>query len=136
MQFYGGDKNWFCMNDMRLHDPFKVYEYGKKMELLDHSTYDWVRAFRPAEESYQPLLKVFKTSINKEPQYKFGVRIPRSVKEALEFDKQNGNNYWAEALKTEIGQINSYETFQLIEEGVKLLDYQRFPNHFVFDVKF
>ena len=99
------------MNDLRLHDPFKVYEYGKKMEILEHSAYDWVRAFRPAEESYQPLLQVFKASINNGPQYKFGVRIPRSVKEALELDKQNGNNYWAEALKTEIGVIISYVTF-------------------------
>ena len=40
------------------------------------------------------------------PQYKFGVRVPRTVKEALELDKQNGNNYWLEALQTEIGQIN------------------------------
>jgi len=111
------------MNDLRLHDPFKVYTYGKKMEILDHSAFDWIREFRPTEESYKPLLQVFKTSINNEPQYKFGVRIPKSVKEALELDRQNGNNYWAEALKTEIGQINSYETFQLIEEGIKLPGY-------------
>jgi hypothetical protein len=35
VKFFGGDKNWFCMNDLRLHDPFKVYQYGKKEIYLD-----------------------------------------------------------------------------------------------------
>ena len=29
------------------------------------------------------------------PRYKYGVKITRKVKEALEFDKENGNNKWA-----------------------------------------
>ena len=33
------------------------------------------------------------------PRYKYRVKIPRNVKEALEFDKENGNNKWAEAMK-------------------------------------
>ena len=31
--------------------------------------------------------------------YKYGVKIPQNVKEALEFDKKNGNNKWAEVMK-------------------------------------
>ena len=124
------------MNDLRLHYPFKVYDYGKRMGILEHSSYNWIAVFRPSEESYQPLLQAYKAIITNEPQYKFGVRVPRTVKEALELDKQNGNNYWLEALQTEIGQINFYETFQLVEDGIKLLGYKRIPYHFVFDVKF
>ena len=124
------------MNDLRLHDPFKVYNYGKRMGILDYSSYSWIEVFRPSEESYQPLLQSYKAVIANEPQYKFGARAPRTVKEVLELDKQNGNNYWLEALQTEIRIINFYEMFKLIEDGIKLPGYKRILYYFVFNVKF
>ena len=33
--------------------------------------------------------------------YKFGVQVPRTVKEALELDKENGNHAWSEAMNIE-----------------------------------
>ena len=37
--------------------------------------------------------------------YKYGVELPRSAKHALEIDKRNGNNKWADAIRTEIMQM-------------------------------
>ena len=45
------------------------------------------------------------------PIYKYGVKIPQNVKEALDFDKENGNNKWAEAMKLEIQFLNDLECF-------------------------
>ena len=47
------------------------------------------------------------------PRYKYGVKITRKVKESLEFDKENGNNKWAEAMKLEIQLLNDMECFEL-----------------------
>jgi hypothetical protein len=74
--------------------------------------------------------------VNNELLYKFGVLVPKSIKEAMELDRKNGNSQWLEALKTEIKQINYYETFKLVLEGEKLKGYKRIPYTFVFDVKF
>ena len=46
------------------------------------------------------------------PRYKYGVKITRNVKEALEFDKENGNNKWAEAMKLDIQLLNDLECFE------------------------
>ena len=46
------------------------------------------------------------------PRYKYVVKIPRNVKEALEFDKENGNKKWAEAMKLEIQLLNDLECFK------------------------
>ena len=46
------------------------------------------------------------------PRYKYGVKITRNVKEALKFDKENGNNKWAEAMKLEIQLLNDLECFE------------------------
>ena len=40
------------------------------------------------------------------------MEIPQNVKEALEFDKENGKNKWAEAMKLEIQSLNDLECFE------------------------
>ena len=46
------------------------------------------------------------------PRYKYGVKIARNVKEALEFYKEDRNNKWAEAMKLEIQSLNDLECFE------------------------
>ena len=69
------------------------------------------------------------------PKFKFGVLVPRNVKEALEFDKANGNSKWHEAIKAEIDQLMDYETFMDMGEISFLQDYKRIHCHFICDVK-
>ena len=40
------------------------------------------------------------------------MKIPQNLKEALEFDKENGNNKLAEAMKLEIQSLNDLECFE------------------------
>ena len=37
------------------------------------------------------------------------MKIPRNITEALELDKEIGNNKWAEAMKLEIQSLNNLE---------------------------
>ena len=108
-----------------MHDPEKVIKYGKKNNLLESVGYEWIAPFLPEEWKLQKKVKAYKASISKEPQYKFGVRVPRTVKEALKIDKENGDNQWGDALKTEVGQINSHETFRITADGIMLVGYRR-----------
>jgi hypothetical protein len=60
--------------------------------------------------------------------YKFGIEVPRSVKDAIRLDKINNNK---------LNQIIEYQTFWVLEEGETLPnEYKRLPYHIVFDVKF
>ena len=67
----------------------------------------------------------------------YGFKIPRSYKEALEFDKENGNNLWEEATILELNQFDEYNTFidkgtfnkNTITQGFKLI-----RTHFVYAV--
>ena len=43
--------------------------------------------------------------------YMFGYLIPRSYKEALEFDKENNNNKWADATREEMDSIKEQQVF-------------------------
>merc|ERR1712197_146084 len=69
---------------------------------------------------------------------KFGVRIPNTIAEALQFDREAGNNKWAEAMATEMNNLNRLNVFKYHpshklfpkEEGC-----QKAPLRMIFDVK-
>ncbi len=37
--------------------------------------------------------------------HKFGIELPKTVKEALELDKKNGNTFWADTIAKEMKDI-------------------------------
>ena len=43
--------------------------------------------------------------------YMFGYLIPRSYKEALEFDKENNNVEWADATREKMDNIKEQQVF-------------------------
>ena len=53
--------------------------------------------------------------------YKFGVRVPKTAKQALQFDKEDGNLMWKDAIDKEINEINKYQTFKVLDNSDKLL---------------
>ena len=70
------------------------------------------------------------------PKYKFGFQVPRTPKEAMAVDLKLGQTKWADAMRTELDQIHSYETFKdLGKDVLPPVNYKKIKVHFVFDVK-
>ena len=75
-------------------------------------------------------------SIRRAIVYQFGYQVPRSVKQALELDKKNGNTKWTDAMALELSQIDEYDTFKDLGRGAKApAGYKKITVHFVFAVK-
>ena len=78
--------------------------------------------------------------------YLFGNLIPRSYKEALEFDKENNNTKWADATRDEMDCIKEQEVFTTWQRAKSYSNHKRIlnapPNHqktrvnLIFAVKF
>jgi hypothetical protein len=49
--------------------------------------------------------------------YKFGIQIPKGIKNAIELDKKNGNQLWEEAIKTELKQLTDNQKFIELDSG-------------------
>ena len=66
---------------------------------------------------------------------KYGLKVPKTVREALEIDKENGNSHWADAIKKGLGNV--LVAFKLLEDDeptpTRLM---KIPYHIIFDVKF
>ena len=58
----------------------------------------------------QAQLNSCRTSIK----HKFGVKVPKNHQQAMEFDKENKNDFWAQAERLEIWESQSLNSFQSI----------------------
>jgi hypothetical protein len=69
--------------------------------------------------------------------YKFGIQVPKGIKNAIDLDKKHGNHLWQEAIKTELKQLTDYQTFIGLDSGEDIpTGYEKIPYHMVFDVKY
>jgi hypothetical protein len=50
------------------------------------------------------------------PNMKYGVQIPRTIKEALEIDRRTGTQFWENATRKEMGVVAP--AFEFTEDGL------------------
>ena len=66
--------------------------------------------------------------------HKYRIKIPKSVKEAYEFDEENGNKLWKYEIKEEMNKVR-----QAVQESnvspEKLIGHQEIGLHMIFDIK-
>jgi len=66
--------------------------------------------------------------------HKFGIEVPKTVKEAIELDRKNGNTLWADATAKEMKEVCI--AFNILPDGhVVPNGYQKIPCHMIFDIK-
>ncbi len=66
--------------------------------------------------------------------HKFGIEVPKTVKEALALDRKNGNTLLTDAITK--GMKEACIAFNILPDGHSApLEYQKIPCHMIFDVK-
>jgi len=66
--------------------------------------------------------------------HKFGIEVPKTVKDALELDKKNSNTLLADAIAKEMKDVRV--AFKILVDGQSVpIGYQKIPCHMIFDVK-
>ena len=66
--------------------------------------------------------------------HKYGIRVPKTVKEAIDIDNENGNTLWWDALMKEMRNVRP--AFEVYEGDVKdLVGYQQIKCYVIWDVK-
>ena len=67
--------------------------------------------------------------------HKYGIRIPKTVKEALQIDKENGNTLWWSALMKEMKNVRpAFKVFEGTKDDLPV-GYQQIKCHVIWDVK-
>lgn len=128
-----GSTSWIPLKDMKESHPLQVCEYVMTHGLDKEPAFSWW--VPKALKRQHIIIKAIKQNRYFRKNEKFGLEIPKTVKRALEIDKENGNTYWEDAIKKEMGVIAP--VFEILDDGqVAPLGYQKIPCHIIFDIKF
>jgi hypothetical protein len=134
-----GEKTWEKIGLIREDDPITLARYAQMNNLLGQEGWRWAKAYaQDPQKMIRMVTNVMVTKTKKRaPKYKFGVNVPKSVRQAQEYDTGNGNTLWSEAIQKEMKQLKDFDTFEVLGEGDKPPEgYTFVPLHWVFDVKF
>ena len=92
---------WYKLKDMKESNPLEVAQYAIDNKLEDEPAFKWwVSKVLPCQNCV--ISKV--TSKYWRRTHKFGIRVPRSVEEALKLNEENGNHLWHDAIKKEMAK--------------------------------
>ncbi len=105
------EPTWEPMEVIKIDDPVTVANYAKENNLLNKSIWKWINKYCKNNKKFNRMYRqaVLQKKKSQTVKYKFGVRIPRTVKEAQKLDQLMGNHKWTEALKEEIKTL--YEKY-------------------------
>ena len=68
--------------------------------------------------------------------HKYGIQIPKSVKEAIEIDQENGNTLWWDALMLEMKNVRpAFEVFDGSMDKIPI-GFTQIECHVIWDIKF
>jgi hypothetical protein len=65
--------------------------------------------------------------------HKYGIRVPKSVEEAYDIDKENGDDRWAKSIQKEMNNVKV--AFHILDDDRPIpVGYQYMDCHLVFDI--
>ena len=136
-----GSQTWEPLRTMAKDDPITLAKYANDNDLIEKP--GWKRLKHHVRQYPKKFIRLIKTikgfaSHLRENKIKFGITVPRNVKEAMIQDTINKNKLWREAIKTEMGQLIDYEVFKDLGpyHSTKVPDgYKVIRGNTVFDVK-
>ncbi len=132
-----GSKTWEPLNMLAKDDPVTIANYAKQNDLLETPGWKFLRRIaRRAKKLQRMLNQARHQSKHNAVRYKFGVRVPRNVKEAYDLDRANGNTLWEDSMKRELSQLFDYETFLDVGKDVPTPQgHKMIRARMIFDVK-
>ena len=131
VEWKDGSTSWLPMKDLKETNAVELAQYAKANRLLEEPAFEWW-----APMVLKKMVRLIKMSKSRHVRrgYKFGIRVPTSVEEALQLDKENGNTLWFDAIMKEMSNVRI--AFELIDSGSKPPPgYKKVDLMMIFDIK-
>ena len=140
VEWDNGAHTWEPIQLIKKEDPIKLAMYAKEKGLIYKPGWRWARKIVKTPKRLSKMMKIMAAQVSNNARYKFGIKVPKNVQDALCIDHKNGNMLWHNAIQDEIKQLLDFNTFRILPKGETTFehmdDYTFVPLHFVFDIKF
>lgn len=131
VEWADGTTSWVKLKDLKADNPIELAEYCEMHDLLDEPAIAWWASFTLKKRN-QIISKV--KSRTKKKSQKYGIRIPKTVAEALEIDRITGTTFWKDAINKEMKNVRV--AFDVLDENSNIEPGRIYLEcYMVFDVK-
>ena len=125
-----GSETWTNLKDMKESFPVETAEYSIQARIHEEPAFAW---WVPHVISKRKAIISKVKSKYWSRTHKYGIRIPKTVKEAKMIDAENGNSLWWDAICDEMKNVRiAFEEFQ--GPGIPV-GHKKIDCHMIFDVK-
>ena len=130
--------NWIPLKDIKESNPIEVAEYAVAHKIIEEPAFAWW-AKEVLRKRKRILSKLGKSKYWRTVE-KFGIRVPKTVEEAMRLDRENGNSLWNDAIQKEMKHVmpafsRAKCTLDEAKAGKELVGYQKISCHLIFDIK-
>jgi hypothetical protein len=126
--------SWENLADLKESHPIETAEYAKILGINHEPAFNWWIPHVLKKKDHIISLVRKRNLCYSTQMHKFGIELPKTVKEAFELDKKNGNTLWADAIAKEIRDVSV--AFSILPDGQPApVGYQKIPCHMIFDIK-
>jgi hypothetical protein len=140
VEFVDGSTAWLPLKDVKESNPVELAEYAVLNKIHEEPAFKWWahHVLRRRDRIIKKLKsKYWRTT------HKFGIRIPKTIDEAIRLDLENGDTQWMDAVKKEMSKAGiAYVPVEgATPEQVRankcdaLRGHQEIRCHIIFDVK-
>jgi len=131
VEWLDGTTSWVSLKDLKMDHPIELAEYCENSNLLNEAAIAWW-APHVIKKRANIIGKVKARS--KKKSQKYGIAVPRSVKEALELDRVNQNTLWRDAIAKDMKNVRI--AFDILEDGRNIEPGRTYLEcYLIFDVK-
>ena len=131
VEWKGGSTDWVSLKDLKESYPVELAHCAVNRNIQDEPAFAWWIPVVLKKE--KRILQKVKSKYWSRT-HKYGVRIPRSINEAIEIDKEIGNTMWMDVVRLEMKNVRvAFEEYD--GDPNALVGYTQITGHIVFDVK-
>lgn len=131
IQWKDGSTDWVALKDLKESYPVELALYAVDRGPTDEPAFAWWTSY--VLKKQKRILQKVKSKYWART-HKYGIRVPKNIKEAMEIDKENGNTLWMDAVRLEMNNVRvAFEEYD--GDPNTLVGYTQITGHLVFDVK-
>jgi hypothetical protein len=102
VEWKDGTSTWVPLSELKASNPVKVAEYAVANQLVEEPAFAWW--VKDVLRRRNRIISKVKSKYWKTT-HKFGIRLPHSVKQALQIDEETGTDLWRRAIEKEMKNV-------------------------------
>jgi Reverse transcriptase (RNA-dependent DNA polymerase) len=123
---------WIALKDLKESYPVQLAEYAVQAHIAEEPAFGWWVPYTLRKRNRIIAKIKSKYWIRT---HKFGIKIPKTIAEAKQFDAENGNTLWWDSIIKEMRNVRpAFENWEGTKDDIPI-GYQEITCHIIFDIK-